>query len=135
MDDLRQLLARLADAGFGLWPDEPLADPPPGFDPWQAMRLLGYPLELDDSEFVEKFKAMAREGLAAIRELIVRDQRRGLIRPDLDPGFLLDIYYSINMKLLSDHYRNGGSDEVLLEKLAAVVDLMRRGAANGHPAS
>src|SRR3546814_9768844 len=24
---------QLADAGFGLWPDEPLADPPPGFDP------------------------------------------------------------------------------------------------------
>src|SRR3546814_11214 len=28
---------QLADAGFGLWPDEPLADPPPGFDPWQAL--------------------------------------------------------------------------------------------------
>src|SRR3546814_18018276 len=41
---------QLADAGFGLWPDEPLADPPPGFDPWQALRLLGYPLEQDASE-------------------------------------------------------------------------------------
>src|SRR5690606_14228551 len=41
---------RLADAGFGLWPDEPLAEPPPGFDPWQALRLLGYPLEQDASE-------------------------------------------------------------------------------------
>jgi len=96
---------------------------------------IGMLLELDDSELVEKFKAMSHEGIAVIRELIVRDQRRGLIRPDLDPGFLLDIYYSINVKLLSDHYRNGGSDEVLLEKLAAVVDLMRRGAANGHTAS
>jgi len=40
---------QLADAGFGLWPEEPLAEPPPGFDPWQALRLLGYPLEQDDS--------------------------------------------------------------------------------------
>src|SRR3546814_9780786 len=31
----------LADAGFRLWPDDPLADPPPGFDPLQALRLLG----------------------------------------------------------------------------------------------
>jgi N-acetylmuramoyl-L-alanine amidase len=41
---------QLADAGFGLWPSEPLAEPPPGFDPWQALRLLGYPLEQDASE-------------------------------------------------------------------------------------
>jgi N-acetyl-anhydromuramyl-L-alanine amidase AmpD len=40
---------QLADAGFGAWPKEPLDDPPPGFDPWQALRLLGYPLEQDDS--------------------------------------------------------------------------------------
>lgn len=36
---------QLAEAGFGVWPvesDEPL---PPGFDPWLAMRLFGYPLE------------------------------------------------------------------------------------------
>src|SRR3546814_10601533 len=39
---------QLADAGFGLWPDEPLADPPHGFDPWQALRLSSeeHPSEL-----------------------------------------------------------------------------------------
>ncbi|NCT68625.1 MAG: N-acetylmuramoyl-L-alanine amidase [Rhodanobacteraceae bacterium] len=36
---------RLADAGFGLWPRGPLDDPPPGFDPWLALRLVGYPLD------------------------------------------------------------------------------------------
>ena len=35
---------RLADAGYGLWPREPLVSPPPGFDPWAAMRLVGYDL-------------------------------------------------------------------------------------------
>lgn len=36
---------QLADAGFGVWPtstDEPL---PPGFDPWLALRLFGYPID------------------------------------------------------------------------------------------
>lgn len=37
--------ARLAAAGFGMWPNGPLVDPPPGFDPVQAMRILGYPME------------------------------------------------------------------------------------------
>lgn len=34
----------LAGAGFGLWPREPLGPAPPGFDPWVAMRLVGYDL-------------------------------------------------------------------------------------------
>jgi N-acetylmuramoyl-L-alanine amidase len=34
---------RLAEAGFGAWPQPPLAEPPPGFDPVLALRLLGYP--------------------------------------------------------------------------------------------
>ena len=36
---------RLADAGFGLWPRGELRDPPPGFDPWLAMAIVGYPLD------------------------------------------------------------------------------------------
>ena len=35
---------RLADAGFGLWPQAALQDPPVGFDPWLAMAAVGYPL-------------------------------------------------------------------------------------------
>lgn len=34
--------ARLAQQGFGRWPRMPLVDPPPGFDPMAALRLLGY---------------------------------------------------------------------------------------------
>ncbi len=34
---------RLADAGFGLWPRGELVDAPPGFDPWLALRAIGYP--------------------------------------------------------------------------------------------
>lgn len=36
--------ALLAKDGFGLWPDARLCDPPPGFDPWAAMAVIGYPL-------------------------------------------------------------------------------------------
>lgn len=36
---------QLADAGFGRWPDAAAGEPPADFDPWQALRLLGYPLD------------------------------------------------------------------------------------------
>lgn len=36
--------ATLAEAGFGHWPEGELVDPPPDFDPWMALRLLGYSL-------------------------------------------------------------------------------------------
>ncbi len=36
---------QLADAGYGLWPHGALIDPPPGFDPWMALGLIGYPLD------------------------------------------------------------------------------------------
>ena len=35
---------RLADAGFGRWPQGELVDPQAGFDPWLAMAAVGYPL-------------------------------------------------------------------------------------------
>ena len=46
---------RLADAGFGRWP---VADAPPapaGFDPWTALRLIGYPLD-DRAATVRAFR-------------------------------------------------------------------------------
>ena len=35
---------RLAEAGFGLWPRAQPAAAPVGFDPWSALRLIGYDL-------------------------------------------------------------------------------------------
>jgi N-acetyl-anhydromuramyl-L-alanine amidase AmpD len=40
---------QLADAGFGRWPQGELVDPPPGFDPWMALAVLGYALDRDPS--------------------------------------------------------------------------------------
>ncbi|PPU38248.1 N-acetylmuramoyl-L-alanine amidase [Xanthomonas arboricola] len=36
---------RLADAGFGRWPAADAPAAPAGFDPWQALALLGYSLD------------------------------------------------------------------------------------------
>ncbi|WP_306600835.1 N-acetylmuramoyl-L-alanine amidase [Geothrix sp. 21YS21S-2] len=35
----------LAEKGFGLWPDAELPEPPADFNPWAALRILGYSLK------------------------------------------------------------------------------------------
>ena len=46
---------RLAEAGFGLWPRGEPTDPPPGFDPMLALRLLGYVVD-DPAAAVRAFR-------------------------------------------------------------------------------
>ena len=70
--------ATLAEAGFGSWPDGTLVDPPPGFDPWMALRLLGY--SLDD-------RTPQDERAAAVRAF--HRHFRGMDDGD-DPGATLD---------------------------------------------
>ncbi|TBR40657.1 MULTISPECIES: N-acetylmuramoyl-L-alanine amidase [Dyella] len=45
----------LAQAGYGLWPKEPLLEPPPGFDPWLALSQIGYALD-DRAAAVQSFR-------------------------------------------------------------------------------
>jgi hypothetical protein len=71
-------------------------------------------LELDDSEFVDEIQSDGRAmGLRADPGTDRPDQR-GVSSVRISTRDFSGHYYSINMKLLSDHYRNGGSDEVLL---------------------
>lgn len=46
---------RLADAGFGSWPAADAPPAPAGFDPWTALRLIGYPLD-DRTATVRAFR-------------------------------------------------------------------------------
>jgi N-acetylmuramoyl-L-alanine amidase len=46
---------RLAAAGFGTWPQGEPVDPPPGFDPMLALRLLGYVVD-DPAAAVRAFR-------------------------------------------------------------------------------
>lgn len=65
----------LAAAGFGLWPEEVLLDPPPGFDPWLALAVIGYPLD---------------DRAAAVRAF--HNHYRGMGGDELDPQDLRILY-------------------------------------------
>lgn len=66
---------QLAEAGFGIWPDADAPPPPPDFDPVQALRVIGYPMDNPQ---------------AAIRSYRMRF--RGDDRPELDAEDLRILY-------------------------------------------
>lgn len=75
----------LAEAGFGLWPRESRVPAPPGFDPWVALRLVGY--DLSDPEaalaaFHRRFRGNeAREWLPGDTEILFDLQQQLLALP------------------------------------------------------
>ena len=59
---------QLADAGFGAWPADDAPPAPPGFDPWTALRLMGYSLEDRAAAvraFHRRYRGMETEALDA----------------------------------------------------------------------
>lgn len=86
---------RLADAGFGLWPRGELVDPPPGFDPWLALRAIGYSID-DPRATLHSFRLHFRgiddgeRGGAAAASAI--DQQNAQARPTLAPEDLRILY-------------------------------------------
>ena len=63
---------RLAEAGFGHWPDRVDETPPAYFDPWLALRLIGYSLD-DRAATVRAYRNHYRGDGAS--ELDEQDQR------------------------------------------------------------
>ncbi|MDG6347366.1 N-acetylmuramoyl-L-alanine amidase [Luteimonas sp. 8-5] len=81
---------QLADAGFGRWPQGELVDPPEGFDPWMALRVLGYPLHIDKSPgYKDTVRAFHRHYRGDENDVLDAEDARILYAltrlPDQDP--------------------------------------------------
>lgn len=75
---------QLADAGFGRWPEDTLAEPPAGFDAIQAMRVFGYPMD-DPAAAIRAFHRRFR-GIDSDADVLDADDARilySLTRPVL----------------------------------------------------
>ncbi len=73
---------QLANAGYGVWPQGPLVDPPPGFDPWMALGLIGYPLDRRDAavqSFHHHFRGMEGTTLDAQDQRLLYALSRQLV--------------------------------------------------------
>ena len=77
---------QLAQAGYGRWPALPLEAPPAAFDPFEALRLLGYDTR-DRDAAVRAFRIHFRGMDTAAAALEDEDERilHGLVQPRPDP--------------------------------------------------
>lgn len=79
----------LAAHGFGLWPDaDPLPDPPAGFDPMLALRLIGYAVTDPTAAIVawhRHFRANDAAQLDATDLRILWNLQGKLLRQGVDP--------------------------------------------------
>ncbi|MBS4031575.1 MAG: TetR/AcrR family transcriptional regulator [Clostridiales bacterium] len=89
---------------------------------------VGLLMELDDSEFIAKLRALSTEGLAIIKGMVERDKQRGLIRQEINSDLVVEMMYTLNINLLKDIYRNG-SEEEMLKKMADMYDIIKGGIA------
>src|SRR3546814_4817240 len=85
---------QLADAGFGRWPQGELVDPPAGFDPWMALRVLGYPLEIDTSPgYKDTVRAFHRHFRGDENDVLDAEDRSEEHTSELQP--LMRISYAV----------------------------------------
>lgn len=89
---------------------------------------VGLLMELDDSEFIAKLRALSTDGLAKIKEMIERDKQRGLIKQEIDSDLVVEMMYTLNINMLKDIYRHG-SEEDMLKRLSDIHNIIKGGIA------
>ncbi len=89
---------------------------------------VGMLMELDDSQFLLKFREMSAEGMKSLVTLIERDKQRGLIKLEVDSQLVVEMLYVLNMNLLMDDFKSG-TEESMAKRFIDMVDIIRGGIA------
>lgn len=86
---------KLFDAGFGIWPHAELIEPPAGFDPWMALRVIGYPIDNPRAalhSFRLRFRGMDDGDRGDAKPASNIDQEHAQALPTLEPEDLRILY-------------------------------------------
>jgi TetR/AcrR family transcriptional regulator len=85
-------------------------------------------MELDDSEFIFKLRALTDAGLDKYREMLEHDKQRGRIKANTDINLVVDMYYALSISLFKE-YQKTGSDEMLLRRMSGMFQILKEGIA------
>src|SRR5690554_1944838 len=91
--------------------------------------MIGYWMNYDDSEFIVKLMEYNAQGMSYFKELIVADQRKGLIDPHVDIDLLIRMIMTVNKDILMDAYRKKDFNRIKKEFLT-MMNIIRKGVAN-----
>ena len=85
-------------------------------------------MEIDDSKFIAKLRTMAAQGYDMLRNMIVRDQMRGLIKQEADSDLIVDIISTLNIHLLKDYLSADSSNmDKMTEKAGEILKIIKEG--------
>lgn len=91
--------------------------------------MIGYWMDYDDSEFILKLLDYNKGNMVFYRELIIKDQNKGLIVQDIDVDLLVRMIISVNKDILMDAYRDKDFERVKSE-FKTMMNIIRKGVAN-----
>ncbi|WP_222125837.1 TetR/AcrR family transcriptional regulator C-terminal ligand-binding domain-containing protein, partial [Paenibacillus sp. Y412MC10] len=80
-------------------------------------------MEIDQSEFITKIRTASAQSL---KELVERDKKRGIIRPEIDADLLVEMIYAL---ILKEYFWSGLDEDRFLTKLNDMVAILKRGSA------
>jgi len=89
---------------------------------------IGILMLTDDSDFISKLRDLSEQGFQMFKDLVVRDQNKGLIKKDIDPAIVIDLIYSANL-YLSKALQNDLSEPELLKRLHQMLTIIKHGIA------
>jgi TetR/AcrR family transcriptional regulator len=91
-------------------------------------RQIALLMEKDDSEFISGLRSRSELDMGRIKELLERDKRRGLIKPNVDPGLAAEMLYSLTIKEL---YRAGQDGGMFLKRISDIIGIIKEGIDAG----
>jgi len=89
---------------------------------------IGMLMLTDESDFIIKLRDLSEQGFQMFKNLVVRDQNKGLIKKDIDPTIIIDLIYSANL-YLSKALQNDLSEPELLKRLHQMLTIIKHGIA------
>jgi len=89
---------------------------------------IGMLMLTDESDFIGKLRDLSEQGFQMFKDLVVRDQNKGLIKKDINPAIVIDLIYSANL-YLSKSLQKDLSETDLLKRLHQMLAIIKHGIA------
>lgn len=77
--------------------------------------------EMDDSEFIRKLRG---DSTKPWKQIIERDKKRGVIKPEIDADVMIDMFYNF---VLMNFYKVGLDEDKFMTRLDIAIKIMREG--------
>lgn len=77
--------------------------------------------EMDDSEFIRKLRG---DSTKHWKQIIERDKKRGVIKPEIDADVMIDMFYNF---VLMNFYKVGLDEDKFMTRLDIAIKIMREG--------